>query len=41
MSFKDFSTSQKPAKPVPSAAKPGAEPAKPEAQPAAGTPVAK
>lgn len=37
MSFKDFSTGQKPAKSTDSAAKPAASPAKPEAKPAAGT----
>tara|TARA_R110002072_G_scaffold80721_1_gene185286 strand:+ start:604 stop:837 length:234 start_codon:yes stop_codon:yes gene_type:complete len=41
MSFKDFSTGQKPAKSTDSAAKPAAEPAKPDAKPAAGTAPAK
>ncbi len=40
MSFKDFSTGQKPAKSTDSATKPTA-PAKPDATPAAGTAPAK
>lgn len=41
MSFKDFSTNQKPAKPGISADKPAAAPAKPAAKPVEGTPADK